>query len=314
MSADPAASKKEQKKAVKGEKKDVVYAYTVNLSKDKSVEPALTRAVELYFGEAFPKTRYAYYLDGKKSLPTLTVEGRADSSVSGDVNIARFIVRSNAALASFYGGSDLLLASQIDQWLDLYSFSLISGGYQQSLSELLESFLATRTFLVGHSFSLADLAIYVAAKRANSSALGPNASRWFSLVASYVPDLSVPIPIQFIAPPKKESAKVEKTAAVAEVATTNAAIEDGGTCPPLENAVEGQVCTRFPPEPSGYLHIGHAKAVLLNQYYAQRYNGKLIVRFDDTNPSKEKEEFEENILHDLNTLGVKPDKVSARPD
>merc|ERR1719478_2092908 len=82
----------------------------------------------------------------------------------------------------------------------------------------------------------------------------------------------------------------------------------------LKNAVQGKVCTRFPPEPSGYLHIGHAKAVMLNNHYARHYGGKLIVRFDDTNPSKEKMEFEDSIISDLKTLQVFPDKVSHTSD
>jgi len=82
----------------------------------------------------------------------------------------------------------------------------------------------------------------------------------------------------------------------------------------LPHAEMGKVCTRFPPEPSGYLHIGHAKAAMLNNYYAKSFKGKMIVRFDDTNPSKEKAEFEESIIKDLQTLGIKPDVVSHTSD
>ena len=72
----------------------------------------------------------------------------------------------------------------------------------------------------------------------------------------------------------------------------------------LREGVYDTVCTRFPPEPNGYLHIGHAKSILLNYGLAQKYNGTFHMRFDDTNPTKEKVEFVESIKEDIKWLGA----------
>ena len=72
----------------------------------------------------------------------------------------------------------------------------------------------------------------------------------------------------------------------------------------LAESVYDHVQTRFPPEPNGYLHIGHAKSILLNYGLAQKYGGRFNLRFDDTNPTKEKTEFVESIIDDVKWLGA----------
>lgn len=77
---------------------------------------------------------------------------------------------------------------------------------------------------------------------------------------------------------------------------------------------DGRLLTRFPPEPNGYLHIGHATSICLNFGLALKYGGKTNLRFDDTNPTTEETEYVESILHDVEWLGFKPAKVLYASD
>ena len=91
-------------------------------------------------------------------------------------------------------------------------------------------------------------------------------------------------------------------------------VEQEQKLPPLEGAVQGEVVTRFPPEPNGYPHIGHAKAAIINEEYAKMYGGKSILRIDDTNPENERLEFYAAIKVGLDWLGIKYDKIKNTSD
>ena len=84
--------------------------------------------------------------------------------------------------------------------------------------------------------------------------------------------------------------------------------------PELKEAVQGKVITRFPPEPNGYPHIGHAKAAIINSEYAKMYDGKFILRMDDTNPEAERMEYHAAIKVGLEWLGIEFDTIKSTSD
>lgn len=82
----------------------------------------------------------------------------------------------------------------------------------------------------------------------------------------------------------------------------------------LESGKHSEIITRFPPEPNGYLHIGHAKSIVLNFELADEFNGKTYLRFDDTNPTKEEAEYVESIKEDVKWLGFQWDALYFASD
>ena len=99
-----------------------------------------------------------------------------------------------------------------------------------------------------------------------------------------------------------------------EILAPKKKIEGREGLPELKGAEQGKVITRFPPEPNGYPHIGHAKAAIINSEYAKMYGGKFILRMDDTNPEAERMEYHAAIKVGLEWLGIEFDTVKSTSD
>uniref|UniRef100_A0A8D3AHL6 Bifunctional glutamate/proline--tRNA ligase n=1 Tax=Scophthalmus maximus TaxID=52904 RepID=A0A8D3AHL6_SCOMX len=205
----------------------------------------------------------------------------SDAIQFNDANsISRYLARVAPALGLY--GANLMEQTEVDHWLEFSARRLCGQpGLTVALREL-DVALSLRTFLVGHALTLADLSEWPSQGKSFS-----HINRWFSFLSSQVPFTAV---------------------------GNNEKKQDVGKFVDLPGAEMGKVVVRFPPEASGYLHIGHAKAALLNQHYQITFKGKLIMRFDDTNPEKEKEDFEKVILEDVSMLQIHPDQFTYTSD
>ncbi|XP_029890835.1 bifunctional glutamate/proline--tRNA ligase isoform X5 [Aquila chrysaetos chrysaetos] len=222
-----------------------------------------------------------------------------------DVNsIVRYLARV-AGSAGLYG-SNLLEHTEIDHWLEFSATKLSTASQFLSAVEELNHCLSLRTYLVGNSLSLADLCVWAVLKDNNiwqeqlqQNKAPVHAKRWYGFLE--VQRAFQSVGAKWVSGTPKVKMATEKKA-------------DVGKFVELPGAEMGKVIVRFPPEASGYLHIGHAKAALLNQHYQVNFKGKLIMRFDDTNPEKEKEDFEKVILEDVAMLHIKPDQFTYTSD
>ncbi|XP_053693447.1 bifunctional glutamate/proline--tRNA ligase [Sabethes cyaneus] len=191
--------------------------------------------------------------------------------------------------------------TQIDHWLT-YTLSVEKDPADEL--KYLNKCLAPLTYLVANHLTIADLAvfneIFNSYKELAAIGIPIHVQRWYNLIAAHPAVTSV---IQNL----PEKAKFVKRMIQGSGNEKSTERKQEGKFVDLPGAEMGKVVVRFPPEASGYLHIGHAKAALLNQYYQQAFQGKLIMRFDDTNPAKENVHFEKVILEDLEMLQIKPD-------
>lgn len=202
-----------------------------------------------------------------------------------------------------------------------------SNAFTDAINEL-ERCLAHRSFLVADTLSFADIAIWARLQcmenwgiicdqnsKSDPSRCSPHISleRLCSYLNSH-PGLARlgqklrqnMVPLHTTVPVKSEASSAPSKGRSAK----EMKFEEGGKFEDLPGAKMGEVVVRFPPEASGFMHIGHAKAALLNYHYKETFDGKLILRFDDTNPAKENLDFEEAILADLPRLGVKWDVLT----
>ncbi|KAK4538760.1 hypothetical protein CDCA_CDCA20G4785 [Cyanidium caldarium] len=270
---------------------------------------------------------------------------QGDTTHSGDVAAARLLALEMAtalpSLRHVYGADEAERA-QVDRWLEQLSTGFVAVAQAPSPSDAIEKLvrqmdahLMDHSFLAGYEPTLADF--YAYARLRNQRKRRPPPDKHHTPTDAAAQELDWVLPADTLRKLRSQyrafsrwllfieslpyveacTARAQEAASAAVSGWDNVmrlAKASGSFDIGLPGAEYDRVVTRFPPEPSGYLHIGHTKALLLNDYFAKVYGGRLLLRFDDTNPSKEKQEYEESILADCRALGVQPDRIEWTSD
>ncbi|KAI4487453.1 hypothetical protein M0804_005602 [Polistes exclamans] len=225
--------------------------------------------------------------------------------------VARYIGRTIAK--DLYGNLDIRGRTEVDHWLSFAIGPLCQIPVKNETFSYLNKILMTNTWLANKKFTVADISVFCALLSLSYlekyEKLYPCITRWYKQM------LSFPAVTQALSSIEDNKITLENNIQVEDTMNKKVGVrKQEGKFIDLPGAEMGKVVVRFPPEASGYLHIGHAKAALLNQYYAETFKGQLIMRFDDTNPAKENLEFEEAILEDIRLLNIKPDRFTYSSD
>ncbi|CAP38175.1 Protein CBR-EARS-1 [Caenorhabditis briggsae] len=241
----------------------------------------------------FSLEKSVQFSDGQKLV--LNLDGEL---VSNDVEIAKIISQSTASADRLLGTSIVDFAV-VDDITNVVAEAVTKNDF----SCLLEKDFPNKIF--ENLLTVADFAIFSVAH--NNAELK---TKFSGIIDRVLKDSSLAAAHNFVG-----LYKVAAVPAVKNVLTAGKEKKkDEGKFVELPGAEKGKVVVRFPPEASGYLHIGHAKAALLNQYYQQEFEGQLIMRFDDTNPAKENAHFEHVIKEDLAMLNIIPDRWTHSSD
>jgi glutamyl-tRNA synthetase len=246
--------------------------------------------------------------------PELKLTSRGGFKIQGIFPIAKCLARLDPILYAHFDPYDTTI---IDYWLETLQHCDASNGASLAMLKQADNHLQGRRCFAGDPFSIADFAFWIYLNNYVNDhpdfdlVMYPNLCHWYDFCCKdeqFVPlkQLIVAQTENLIATAISVSEPSSSTTHRAISPSSVGKVQTGFKTKQLSlpGVVYGEVVTRFPPEPSGFMHLGHCKAAFVNFLTAQKYGGKMLLRFDDTNPAAAKQIYVDAFVQDLADLQI----------